>query len=306
MPTIKHIQARRFSLARLFSKAGAIIQDSVLPRVLQTNRHVGSGPKLEVISAGPRWSYKGAPIVFVHGAFGAAWMWDEHFLSYFARAGRRVHALSLRGHGRSEGRNNLNTTSFSDYVDDVKHLLSRVDEPPVLVGHSLGGLIVQKLIDHVPMRGVILMASAPPEGIFLVGKSFFHSGPAALFDHLHRTIPGRTRSQSDFWRRTLFSDELSAQRVAEYAARMGPESPRALSEAQMPGIIVSAGRAKVPALVIAANHDRIIDHAMSRRTTHYHDATFRKVDPSGHALMLDVSWQQAAKFTRLWLNENDI
>ena len=263
-------------------------------------------PKLEVISAGPRWGYKGAPIVFVHGAFGAAWMWDEHFLSYFARTGRRVYALSLRGHGRSDGRNDLNTTSFSDYIDDVKHVLARVGAPPILVGHSLGGLIVQRLIGHVPMSGIILMASAPPEGTLFVGNSLVRAGPAALFDHLHRTVRGRTRLQIDTWRRTLFSDKLSARRVAHYAALMGPESPRALSDAQIPSVIVSARMAKVPALVIAADGDRIIDHSMSRRTIHYHGATFQKVAPSGHALMIDVSWRQAAKFIRLWLNENHI
>jgi pimeloyl-ACP methyl ester carboxylesterase len=300
MPTIKKMHARRLYLARRFSKATSILKDSVLRTVLQTKPGAGRGPKLEVLSAGPRWSYKGAPIVFVHGAYGGAWMWNEHFLRYFARAGRRVHALSLRGHGRSEGRCNLNTTSFSDYIDDVRHLLARITVPPILVGHSLGGLIVQRLIDRVPICGIILMASAPPEGIFLVGKS-----PTALVDHLHRAIPGRTH-QTDFWRRMLFSDELPVKRVTEYAARMVPESTRALSDAQIPNVIVSAVRANIPALVIAANHDRIIDRAMSRRTTHYHGAAFRKVEPSGHALMLDVSWEQAAKFIRQWLIEKDI
>ena len=306
MQILKNTQSRRLSLARLLPKARSIIKDSVLKRVLQSKYRVGGVPRLEVISAGPRWGYKGAPIVFVHGAFGAAWMWDEHFLPYFARMGRRVHALSLRGHGRSEGRNNLNTTSFSEYIDDVKHLLARVGAPPIVVGHSLGGLIVQRLIGHVPMRGIILMASAPPEGTLFVGNSLVRSGPAALFDHLHRTVRGRTRSHIDNWRRMLFSDKLSARRVTHYAALMGPESPRALSDAQIPSVIVSARMAKVPALVIAADGDRIIDHAMSRRTTHYHGATFRKVEPSGHALMLDVSWKQVAKFIRQWLNENGI
>jgi pimeloyl-ACP methyl ester carboxylesterase len=304
MQTLKNIQPRGLSLVRLLSKAGSIIKNRLLQRVVQGKYRVGLEPKLEVISVGPRWRHQGAPIIFVHGAFGAAWMWDEHFLSYFAAAGRRVYALSLRGHGRSEGRDKLSTTSFSDYVDDVKHVLARVGTPPILVGHSLGGLIVQRLIGHVPLRGIVLMASAPPEGILLVGNSLI--GPAALFDHLHRTIPRRARLQTDSWRRMLFSDKLSARRVAHYAALMGPESPRALSEAQIPGVVVSAWRAKVPALVIAADRDRIIDHAMARRTTHYHGATFRKVEPSGHALMLDVSWKQAAKFIRQWFNESGL
>ena len=303
MPALKHTQPR-LSFARLLSQARSIVKDRVWPKLVPSRSRPARGPRLEVISAGPRWGYQGAPLVFVHGAFGAAWMWDEHFLSYFARAGRRVYALSLRGHGRSGGHAHLATTSFADYVDDVKHFLARLGAPPVLVGHSLGGLIVQRLIGHVPLRGIVLMASAPPEGILFVGNSFV--GPAALFDHLHRSIPGGTRPRTDNWRRLLFSDKLAARRVTHFAARMGPESPRALSEAQIPGVIVSAWREKIPALVIAADRDRIIDHAMSRRTTHYHGATFRKVEPSGHAVMLDVSWQQAAKLIRQWLDENGL
>src|SRR5262249_1812990 len=98
----------------------------------------------------------------------------------------------------------------------------------------------------------------------------------------------------------------SARRAIRYAARMGPESPHALSQAQFPGVVVSAARVRVPALVVASDGDRIINHSMSRRTALYHGATFRKVAPSGHALMLDVSWRKAAKFVRQWLKGNGI
>src|SRR3954449_12395377 len=62
------------------------------------------GPALEFLEAGPEGPPAGAPILFIHGAFGGAWMWREIFMPYFARRGRAVAALSLRGHGASEGR----------------------------------------------------------------------------------------------------------------------------------------------------------------------------------------------------------
>ncbi len=273
----RNIRARRLSVGRLASKAHAIVKDGVFQRILQGNYRTRHGPKLEVISAGPRWSYKGAPIVFVHGAFGAAWMWDEHFLGYFAKFRRRVYAVSLRGHGKSAGHRDLETTSFSDYIDDIIGFIARLGSPPVVVGHSLGGLIVQRLIGRVPLRGIVLMASAPPEGILMVGHSLMLPGPAALMDSFRRTMPGKARSQTDMWRRVLFSDELAAKRVTDFATRMGRESPRALSEARIPSPIEFARSAKIPALVLSAERDVIIEHAMARRTTYYHGATFRKV-----------------------------
>ncbi len=61
------------------------------------------GPALEWIEAEPAGEPRGAPLLFVHGAFGGAWMFEEIFLPHLARRGRRAAAVSLRGHGRSQG-----------------------------------------------------------------------------------------------------------------------------------------------------------------------------------------------------------
>src|SRR5208282_4475099 len=138
------------------------------------------GPRLEVVGAGNLWRHRDPVILFVHGAFGGAWMWQEHFLRYFRKSGRSVYALSLRGHGRSKGRDQIQSWRFSDYIDDVRCVIEKIGAPIVVVGHSLGGLIVQRLIGRVPMRAVVLLASAPPEGILLVGHSLVLPHPTAL------------------------------------------------------------------------------------------------------------------------------
>src|SRR5712691_12567175 len=63
MQTLKNIQPRGLSLVRLLSKAGSVIKNRVLQRVAQSKYRIGVEPKLEVISAGPRWSRQGAPII---------------------------------------------------------------------------------------------------------------------------------------------------------------------------------------------------------------------------------------------------
>jgi pimeloyl-ACP methyl ester carboxylesterase len=140
----------------------------------------------------------------------------------------------------------------------------------------------------------------------MVGTGLMTTGLAMIIDNFQRTVPGKADSRIDVWRHALFSDALPAKRVAQFASRMGPESLRALSEARIPGLIVSARSAKIPALVLSADADVIIKHAMARRTMHYHGATFRKVAGSGHAMMLDVKWKEAAKLIRQWLDESKI
>ncbi len=67
-----------------------------------------------------------------------AWIW-EHFLGFFAARGYPAYAVSLRGHGGSEG--DLAVASFEDYVDDVETAAKAIGSEPVLVGHSMGGLV---------------------------------------------------------------------------------------------------------------------------------------------------------------------
>ncbi|MCB0946221.1 MAG: alpha/beta fold hydrolase, partial [Mycobacterium sp.] len=90
------------------------------------------------------------PLLFVHGAWHGAWCWDEHFLDFFADNGYRALALSLRGHGNSATDKKLGRLSIADYVDDVRTVAETLPTPPEVIGHSLGGLVVQKYLENQP------------------------------------------------------------------------------------------------------------------------------------------------------------
>ena len=76
--------------------------------------------ELEVIARGGGGTSRYPPLLFIHGSGHAAWCWAEHFLDYFADRGFDANALSLRGHGGSNGRDRLRWTSIADYVEDVE------------------------------------------------------------------------------------------------------------------------------------------------------------------------------------------
>ena len=117
--------------------------------------------KLEVLSRETAGAEASAPLLFVHGSSHAAWCWDEHFLPWFATEGFNAYAVSLRGHGKSEGSDRLRWTSVSDYVDDVRSVALRLPGAPVLIGHSLGGLVVQKYLERYTASGAVLLAPSP-------------------------------------------------------------------------------------------------------------------------------------------------
>ncbi len=84
-------------------------------------------------------------LLFVHGGCFGQWCWEEHFLNFFTDSGFDCAAVSLRGHGASGTDRPLWRLSFQDYVDDVHRTATSFDRRPVLIGHSLGGTIVQQM-----------------------------------------------------------------------------------------------------------------------------------------------------------------
>ncbi len=99
---------------------------------------------LEVIDKGSCTESHPVPLLFVHGGYHGAWCWDEHFLGFFSDKGFRAAAVSWRGHGRSSLSKPLRSCSIADYVDDVRSAADNLGGQPVVIGHSLGGFVVQK------------------------------------------------------------------------------------------------------------------------------------------------------------------
>src|ERR1700754_3534580 len=102
---------------------------------------------LDVIERAPQRESGKPPLLFVHGAWHGAWCWDENFLDYFADNGYRSLAMNLRGHGKSPAPKPAQRRSIANYVDDVESVAQSLPQPPVVIGHSLGGFVVQKYLE---------------------------------------------------------------------------------------------------------------------------------------------------------------
>ena len=101
----------------------------------------------EVIDKGSTTASHPVPLLFVHGAYHAAWCWDENFVGYFADKGFRALAVSLRGHGQSTRCKPLRSCSIADYVEDVRAVADKLGCEPVPIGHSMGCLVVEKYLE---------------------------------------------------------------------------------------------------------------------------------------------------------------
>ncbi|HEX8395950.1 MAG TPA: alpha/beta fold hydrolase [Pyrinomonadaceae bacterium] len=255
--------------------------------------------QLEVISREPTEKLSETPLLFIHGSGHGAWCWEENFLDYFAARGFSSHAVSLRGHGNSEGKDKLRWASVKDYVSDVAQIADRFQNKPVVIGHSLGGLVVQKYLEGHEAPAGVLLASSPVSGMFRDGTRLFFRKPF-LFLRVFATM----NTQKIYGTRErvhdgLFSKSASKTKIAGYSEKIGEESFRAFLE--MLFLLPNPKLIKSPLLVIGAANDRIVSQSSILKTAQSYRADVKIFPDMAHDLMLEEGWETVAQFICSWL-----
>jgi pimeloyl-ACP methyl ester carboxylesterase len=151
------------------------------------------------------------------------------------------------------------------------------------------------------MRALALLASLPPEGLMLESPRLAISDPHIWLEAFSGSAAGDRRPIGMAAHEVLFSEGLPRGAAARYATLMTPESPRALTDAHVPGPILSAYLAGVPALVIGGTRDRLVTAGSTLRTALYHGAARRIVPGAGHFLQLDPEAATVAGDVLEWI-----
>ena len=261
---------------------------------------------LDVIDKGSATKSHPVPLLFVHGALHAAWCWDEHFLNFFAAQGYRAIAVSLRGHGQSSGGKRLRWTRIQEYADDVAETAAQLPTPPVLVGHSMGGFVVQKSLEHHTAAGAVLVAPIPPTGALRV----------TLYIALHHTVTflkinaslrlGPLFGTPDLARALLFSASMPDAQVDSYQGRVQDESYRAFLDMLALDLVRTKRVNRVPMLVLGAEHDAIVTNRQIHRTAAVYGAEAEIFPNMAHDMMLEPGWQAVAERIDSWLTDRGL
>lgn len=257
-------------------------------------------PKLEILSRRPAGPVKPVPLLFVHGAFCAGWIWDEHFLPWFAEQGWEAHAVSLRGHGASEGRERLNSFGIADYVDDVLSAVEACSAPPVLIGHSMGGMVVQRALIRRRFPGAVLMASAPPHGLLESSLRLAWSDPY-VFQQMGMLMTFSNGIEAEAVRRAMFSDRVPLELAKRYEPLMQEESQRVLLDigGWIPFPLLPARGVRVA--VLGAEEDRLIPRDQVEATARAFRTEPVFFPEMGHSMMLEPGWESVARHVADWV-----
>ncbi|MDD5711982.1 MAG: alpha/beta fold hydrolase [Smithellaceae bacterium] len=260
--------------------------------------------KLELITKEPTSPSHETPIVFVHGAWHGAWCWEENFMPYFAEKGFSCHAFSMRGHGKSEGKEKLRWTSLMRYVDDLGQVASSMKKPPVIVAHSLGGAVTQRYLEKHNVPACVLLAPVPPWGVVPLTLRILLRHPwvflkANLTLSLYPVV-----ETPELTREAFFSEDIPQEKVMGYYKRMQDESYRMYWDIMFLSL-PKPKRVQTPILVLGAEKDRVFSRSDLNHTAKaYH--TEAEVFPMAHDMMLEPGWQKVADRIIGWLGSRGL
>ena len=260
--------------------------------------------QLEVVRTPGEGPSRPVDVLLVHGSYCSASVWQPHVMPFLAAQGYTVHALSLRGHGGSQSAVPLARVCLADYVADLTEATERIGRPVAVVGHSLGGAVVQwALMSGVRFAGTALLASVPPSGMLMATQRMFWSRPRLWFELSRIMHAGVGDADPEILRDGLFDNRVSEEEYRQLAAQFCDESPLAIQE--MLGLRwFGASRSQAgPTLVMGGSRDWLIGEADVRQTAFWYGTKPVIVRGLSHVMMLDPDWEIPARLLCEWLDE---
>jgi pimeloyl-ACP methyl ester carboxylesterase len=260
---------------------------------------------LDIVKREPNISLKPMSLVFVHGAWHGAWCW-EAFQSYFAEQGYVSYAVNLRGHGGSAGRDKLRWTSASEYVADLEQVVDQVAGPVILIGHSMGGYLIQKYLESRSAAAVVLLASIPVSGTFKLFNRIAIRNPWQTLK-MHLTMePFVLIETPRLAQEAFFSADMPPEDVGRHFARFQSESYRIGWDSSLFNLPCPKRVRRIPMLVLGGQNDSMILLSETEETAAAYGAKAEFFANMAHDMMLEKGWMKVAERITIWLHDQNL
>lgn len=249
-------------------------------------------------------------ILMIHGMWGGGWYWDK-FQGYFEALGYHCYAPYLRYHDILPGADppsGLGRTSLLDYAGDLADEIKKLKEKPILMGHSMGGLLAQILAGKRLAKAAVLIIPAPPAGVFSLSWSQIYS-----FSEVILRWGFWKKAHQPSYAKAVYSmlEKLPSSERRYIYDRCVWESGRALAEIAFwffgfKGARVDPNEVTCPVLTVAGGEDRITPARITRRVAkrYKQDSTYLELAGHAHWIIREPGWQKAAAYIHSWMKEN--
>lgn len=189
--------------------------------------------------------------------------------------------------------------SFQQHLDRVLEKTRELGDP-IVIGHSAGGLLIQKLLEQVDLPAAVLVASAAPRGIFALRswpsfRAILRHSPAILLKRPF--LPGKEEMCE------LNLNRLSPEEQTIVYDKMVPTSAKQAIQITLTGIPVDAHRVTTPMMVLNGTDDKLTPVSVADAIAKKYGATFRTYSGNGHYIMRERGWEKVATDISQWLSE---
>lgn len=218
-------------------------------------------------------------ILFIHGTSLGSWCWEEYFVPFFQKRGYGTCTFSIRGHGNSWGKDDINKFGLNDYVEDCLNVIRLLENRPIIIAHSVGCLVLLKLLYNFSVVADKIILLAPVTYTGMLGEYF-----KFFFKYIrYHGLPG-----------IYFSKRIDTEKMNFYKNKFSEVSSRVslqlLKPIKMPDSI------KGEDILVIGSHDDMgvselcvykVGKKLKAKTIFFPDMC--------HMLMLDTEWNKIAE-----------
>lgn len=233
------------------------------------------------------------PVILIHGAYCDARMWVDNYMTFFSERGHEVYAVHLKNTDSISSFSTLFSYSLREFADRLHQLIEFVGGTPLLIGHSMGGLVIQKYLTHYSgeIAGACLLASLPPFGMKNTLLKMIREPEILLAYTVVTLTPGIARKGEA--PRGLLSNRVDEEKRKTLQSILVRESGVALSNAVMPGIDTRAV-ANVPLQVWGAELDNLALPDDVKKMAWMYGVVANIRENTGHFMVFEPDWMEVA------------
>jgi pimeloyl-ACP methyl ester carboxylesterase len=255
-----------------------------------------------------------SPLMFVHGAWLSSRSWDT-FAGYFRDRGYDVSAPEWpRKEGDveelREATDAIEGLGLTEVVDHYEELINALDEEPILIGHSFGGLIVELLLDRGLARAAVAISPAPPKGILVLPFSTLKVSGTALAhpSRWHGTVPLTLEEFTYGFVNTFTAEDAKAAYEQYYVPETGQifyEAGFANFHLHPPTEVHFKYEERAPLLIIGGEQDHTVPASLAKKQYKKYEKSPAQVDylefDRPHLMMVAEGWEEIAGAIDTWL-----
>lgn len=251
---------------------------------------------------------KSKTIVFIHGLFLNNQAWAE-WETFFKEKGYTTYAPAYPGHEgtpselRKNASDSLGYVTFTDVVNKMEAFIKMLPEKPIIVGHSMGALVAQKLVEKGLAEAAVIISSAPPKGVITLKFSFAKSNLGLLNPFKGNSIHYPTKK----WFHYAFTNTLSREESdGIFDKFVVPESRNIPRETLKKAGEIDFKKPHAPMLFISGKEDHIIPASLNKKNfKRYKDEKSIRLhkifEGRDHFIAGEKNWQEVADYILNWL-----